>query len=173
MGGGKTSLTTELTSRLLNATAVYFDEFEDSTEDPADWKQWFEDGADYNAWKAPGLIAHLEALRSGEVANAAGKPFDYVIFDAPLGRANQATGRFIDHMVHLDTPLDIAMARRILRDGISEETENHLRAYLDWARELFLDDTVLQSADLVLDGALPTDDLADRIVSEFGLITRG
>ena len=43
-------------------------------------------------------------------------PASYVVADAPLGRAHSDSGRFIDLMVFIDTPLDIAMARRTLRD---------------------------------------------------------
>jgi hypothetical protein len=38
-------------------------------------------------------------------------PAAYILFDAPLGRAHGETGQYIDLMVYLDTPLDVAMAR--------------------------------------------------------------
>ncbi len=166
-GGGKTRVTAELAESVIGATAVYFDEFDDTTEHPPDLREWLANGADYNAWKAPVLAEHLRKLKMGEPADAP----RFIIFDAPLGRAHEATGQYIDHMVFLDTPLDIAMARRLLRDGWTDGTEAHLRRYLDWTKELFTrhQDQAAATADLILDGTNPVDVLVERIVAEFEL----
>ena len=170
-GGGKTRVASDLARSVVNASAVYFDDFDDTTEHPPDLRKWLADGGDYNAWQAPVLAEHLGKLKTGKTVGPDGSPLRHIVFDAPLGRAHAATGNFIDHMVFLDTPLDIALARRLLRDGWTDDTKGHLRRYLDWTKELFTHhiEQVAATADLVLDGTLPADVLVERIIAEFGL----
>ena len=78
-------------------------------------------------------------------------------------------------MVFIDTPLDIAMARRLLRDitstteGGNEESlkslDAHLSSYLNGGRLLFLElgNQIKSNCDIVLDGHLPVDELAATI----------
>ena len=173
-GGGKTRVASELARSVDDASAVYFDDFDDTTQHPPDLRKWLTEGGDYNAWRAPVLAEHLRKLKTGETVGPDGSPHHHIVFDAPLGRAHAATGKFIDHMVFLDTPLDIALARRLLRDGWTNDTEAHLRGYLDWTKELFTRqiDQVAATADLVLDGTLPANVLVERIIAEFGLPSR-
>lgn len=170
-GGGKTRIVTELARMLGNAHAVYFDEFDDTTEHPGDMRKWLADGGDYNAWKAPVLVEHLRVLKVCDAPGPEDSPNQYVVFDAPLGRAHTESGQYIDLMVFLDTPLDIAMARRLLRDRFENPLESHLRGYLEWTRDLFLRyiDQVSATADLVLDGTLPPHVLAKLIINEINL----
>ena len=170
-GGGKTRVACELARSVDSASAVYFDDFDDTTEAPPDLRKWLSEGGDYNVWRAPVLVEHLRKLKTGETAGPDGNRLHYIVFDAPLGRAHAATGKFIDHMVFLNTPLDIALARRLLRDGWTDDTEAHLRGYLDWTKELFTRqiDQVAATVDLVLVGILPVNVLVDRIIAEFGL----
>lgn len=170
-GGGKTRLVAELARTLGNAHAVYFDEFDDTTEHPSDMRKWLASGRDYNAWKAPVLVEHLRALKFCDASEPKDNPNQYIVFDAPLGRAHAASGQYIDLMVFLDTPLDIAMARRLLRGGFEKSIESHLRDYLEWTRDLFLRhiDQVSATADLVLDGTLSPHALVKLIIDEIDL----
>ena len=126
-GGGKTAVAKKLTELLQDAVILCFDDYDDTTVHPEDLHTWLTAGADYNVWKTPGLTSDLQSLTTGNYITS---PVDgstipaakYIVFDAPLGRANSDTGRFIDFMVFIDTPLDIAMARRLLRD-ITSHTE--------------------------------------------------
>ena len=123
------------------------------------------------------LTKDLQALTTGdnidsptdgsEVLSAA-----YVVFDAPLGRAHHGTGKFIDFMVFIDTPFDVAMARRLLRgianapaNEAAENIEVELTSYLNGARTLYVDfqDRIKQECDLVLDGRLSINELAEEI----------
>ena len=168
-GGGKTTITKALSKKLPNNTAVYFDEFDDSTVHPADLAEWAANGGDYNVWKAPGLVAELKGiLKKNE--------FQYLIFDAPLGRANSELGEFIDFMVFIDTPLDVAMARRFLRDCFDVFDNNkeadwnglkkELVGYLNGGRSAYLEmlKSVKPSSDFVVDGILPIDAVCQSIV---------
>ena len=74
-------------------------------------------------------------------------------------------------MVFIDTPLDIAMARRLLRD-FTGQTENpvkwldaHLSYYLNGGQLLFLElkNQIKGNCDIVVDGLLTVDELAATI----------
>ena len=151
--------------------AVYFDEFDDTTIHPPDLRAWLLESGDYDAWQAPVLAEHLKVLKEGVTSTSNPHPPKYIVFDAPLGRGHAETGVHIDHMVFIHTPLDVAMARRLLRDGRDKWSDDHLRNYLDWTRDLFthLVENVSSTADLILDGTLPTSTLAQLTISEFKL----
>jgi uridine kinase len=105
-------------------------------------------------------------------------PATYLVFDAPLGRAHHATGALIDFMVYLNTPLDVAMARRLLRD-LAQAAPSHpaqhlaqirieLATYLDFGRVAYLEmeQQIRPKCDLILDGLSPPDMLARQIVDQ-------
>ncbi len=120
-GGGKTTVTQRLAEVLEDADAVHFDDYDDTNVHPDDLQRWFTVGADYDAYETPVFSRHLEALKAGKtvyypVAGAPLSPKRYVVADAPLGRAHMDSGRFIDLMVFIDTPLDVALAGRVLRE---------------------------------------------------------
>ena len=170
-GGGKTRLVNELVQLLGDAVAVYFDEFDDTTIHPPDMRAWLLEDGDYNAWHAPVLAEHLRLLKEGAGSASNTEPPRYIVFDAPLGRAHAETGVHIHHMVFIHTPLDVALARRLLRDGADKWGDDHLRNYLDWTRDLFthLVENVSSTADLILDGMLPANTLAQLTADEFKL----
>ncbi|MDA3835790.1 MAG: hypothetical protein PF495_20655 [Spirochaetales bacterium] len=98
------------------------------------------------------------------------------MYDAPLGKAHDESGRYIDFMVFIDTPLDVAMARRFLRDYLSDPSQDaecvvqglkqELLGYLQEGRLPYLemDRTVKPTSDFVVDGCLPIDEIRDLIV---------
>ncbi len=179
-GGGKTAVAEELTELLQDAVMLCFDDYDETTVHPEDLHAWFAAGADYNAWKTPGLTSDLLSLTTG---NHITSPVDgsdiptanYIVFDAPLGRAHSDTGKFIDFMAFIDTPLDIAKARRLLRDinthtgqGAEDSIKSlnaHLSSYLNGGQLLFLEleKQIRGNCDIVLDGRLTVDELAATI----------
>ena len=115
-GGGKTAITMKVSELLANSVTISFDDYDFDTVHPSSYRQWLEEGADCNAWKTPRLSDDLGKLKEGKsiispVDDRIVNPQRYVIFDAPLGYAHAETGKFIDFMVFIDTPLDVAMAR--------------------------------------------------------------
>lgn len=42
--------------------------------------------------------------------------YEYLILDYPFAYCNEQMMKYIDMAIFIDTPLDIALARRILRD---------------------------------------------------------
>ncbi len=77
-------------------------------------------------------------------------------------------------MVFIATPLDIAMARRVLRDlfdknpkaeNTLKNLEENLSSYVNEGRPIYLhfENHVKQTSDLILDGCLTLDELAMEI----------
>jgi uridine kinase len=178
-GGGKTVVTHRLTEVLGDAVALHFDDYDDTNVHP-NYPGWFADGADYDRFQTPVFSSHLEALKTGRsvrypVGDVTLKPAKYVVADAPLGRAHSESGRFIDFMVFIDTPLDVAMARRILRnikretDWSLEETVEYVKGemagYLSQARPIYEDfqDQIRRGCDLIVDGNLSIDKIVEII----------
>ena len=182
-GGGKTAVTRRLAEALGDAVAVHFDDYDDTNVHPANVQRWFLDGADYDAYKTPVFTRHLEALKAGDsirypVVGGIVGPARYVVADAPLGRAHAASGRLIDLLVFIDTPLDVAMARRIARDidraigWPMERSLDHVKAQLAGyearARPVYehFQARMRADSDLVLDGTPDLDLIVERIRGE-------
>jgi uridine kinase len=179
-GGGKTAVTKRLAQLLQDAVTLCFDDYDDTNLHPENRQIWLKEGADYNVWKTPALTEALQSLKSGyavtsPVDGSKISPARFIVFDAPLGRAHCDSGRFIDFMVFIDTPLDVAMARRFLRDipveaeqGTKETIKSlktTLSSYLNEGRLLYLQfqQRIKEKCDLILDGCLTVDELADAI----------
>ena len=177
-GGGKTAASRRLAAVLDDAVAIHFDDYEDTHVYPADLHRWFTDGADYDAYETPRFTRHLRALKAGRsvrypTGGAEVGPARYVVADAPLGRAHSDSGGLIDLLVFIDTPLDVAMARRILRDvELADEPLRHVIAelarYEARARPIYkhFQERMRADADLAIEGTLGIDLVVERIRSE-------
>ena len=179
-GGGKTALTRKLAELLRDSVALYFDDYDESSIIP-DFLPWFEDGADYDAFEKPVFTDHILSLKSGNAVTYPGglqiEPAKYILVDAPMGRVHADSGRYIDFMVYIDTPLDIAMARRLSRelslepDQSPSETVASIKADADGyparARPIYVAgvERIKPTCDLVLDGTKSLDELASAVIS--------
>ncbi|WP_342719518.1 hypothetical protein AAG068_12590 [Bacillus paramycoides] len=165
-GGGKTTVTKKLTQKLTNSKALYFDSYH-FENCPSDICKWIDDGANYNEWVLTPLIHDIQHLiREGNV--------DYIIVDYPFAYLNSEMREFIDATIFIDTPLDVAMARRILRDfkeDTIDEIHNDLKHYMTFARKAYLEaiHTVKPNSDIVLDGSLSVSEIINHAVEELGL----
>ncbi|NIK12273.1 AAA family ATPase [Alkalibacillus almallahensis] len=163
-GGGKTTVTNELRGKLGNAEALHFDNY-NFNEAPDDLIKWVEQGADYNQWNLSPLIADLESLLERD------NPPEYIILDYPFSYKNDDLKSLINFSIYIDTPLDIAMARRLARDyhnATSGEIQNDLNFYLNYGRTAYLEmeNTIKPNADFVIDGSLTVFDIVDTILKE-------
>ena len=178
-GGGKTALTELLAASLTSAVQFHFDEFDDTNVYPSDYYEWTVRGSDLLEFDCPGMADALwKELNRESIA--------FVILDYPFGREHPRFQKEIDLSIYIDTPLDIAMARRILRDftTLGASAEERLEAlkkdlihYLAKARHPYLDhDRHRETSDLVLDGRKGLNQLRDqvlrRIDSEQGACTQ-
>jgi len=161
-GGGKTAVVTEILQKLPNARALYFDDF-DFEGAVEDYAQWVREGADYHVWK-------LEPLAEAILRSAAEGNTEWLLLDYPFARLHKTILPYIDCSFFIDTPLDIALARRILRDqqGASgKEILMEMEHYLSDARAAFLQmiRDVLPTADFVVDGSRTVSKITNEILS--------
>ncbi|WP_332698632.1 hypothetical protein [Halalkalibacter lacteus] len=164
-GGGKTTITKQLLNKLYNSKALYFDsyEFEDC---PDDICKWVDKGADYNEWNLSPLIKDIQFLLNNHIQS-----LNYILLDYPFSYLNSKMREYIDFTIYIDTPLDIAMARRILRDFTENpihDVRNDLSNYLSRGRTAYLEleRSVKPNSDIVIDGSLPTTLIIGRIIEE-------
>ena len=95
---------------------------------------------------------------------------DYLILDYPFAYYNEQIRKYIDVAFFIDTPLDIALARRILRDmgnASGNDIRNDLTRYLKYARIAFvqMQKDILPSSDYVIDGTMSTEYIAKEIIN--------
>ena len=176
-GSGKTTLVKAL-SQQLQATSLFWDDFDEISTAPNDYVAWFERGANYNEFNYQILAETIQSLKKGfslnhPISKTTLTPTQYILVDAPLGKAHHQTAQYIDIFIHLDTPLDIALARRLQRDIKNEslnsqDVEDMLEDYLTQSRKLFTEECmclISNSADYVIDGIEKTKDQIKRILA--------
>jgi uridine kinase len=176
-GAGKSVLTNAL-GKSLNATIIFWDDFDEISKDPEDLIKWYNSTQDYSEWKYDSLAEVLKELKTGKkiICPATKKeliPTQYIVFDAPLGRRHSATGQYIDYSIFLNTPLDVALVRRVLRDFRDKSNLNiteifeELDFYLTSARPLYeMNYEKMELSDYIADGNQPIDKLVASIVKQ-------
>jgi len=108
-GGGKTFVANYLHSITQNSAVLHFDDRDyDAASGISDISQWVEEGADCNKF-------NLSLLQS-DICSLVDKQVKYIFLDYPFGRRQEQIAKYIDYLIYIDTPLDIAMARRFIRD---------------------------------------------------------
>lgn len=160
-GGGKTTITTQLNKKLHKSKALFFDDYE--FDGPNGICDWVERGADYNEWNLTPLINDLCSLLSNSVLS-----LDYILLDYPFAYKHSEMSKYIDFTIFIDTPLDIAMARRILRDFkeiSSDNIQKDLDIYLSRGRLAYLEalNSIKPNSDFIIDGSLPLDVIVNQI----------
>ncbi len=176
-GAGKSAVVHGLVQSLGDASAIHMDSYETMTRTPiGEIAQWMKDGADIDAFAFPQLEQDLQRLSQGvsivePLTRQVVLPHKYLLFETQFGKAHRATGRYVDLLVWIDTPLDIALARviRALTASFLRETDaqvlaqrvqwlqNYLDNYLGTVRSLMAmqKQKVAALADVVIDGQGP------------------
>ncbi|MBR1384693.1 MAG: hypothetical protein IJ555_12940 [Ruminococcus sp.] len=82
---------------------------------------------------------------------------DYLLLDYPFAYEHKILKEYIDCCIFIDTPLDIALARRVFRDmkaSSADDIRNEMDSYLKYARPAFvhMQKTTLPDSDYVIDG---------------------
>ncbi|MFE6073372.1 hypothetical protein ACFVQB_02720 [Paenibacillus sp. NPDC057886] len=160
-GGGKSTITSRLNQALNNSKTIYFDDYD--FEGPNDIIDWVQRGANCNEWNLDPLISDLRSHVSLE-------NIEFILLDYPFARLHNHL-KNIDLTIFIDTPLDIAMARRILRDFKNMNAEailDDLSNYLSRGRigyESMLK-TTKPNSDVIISGLLSVDEIVDKIFNE-------
>ena len=168
-GGGKTSLVKLLHESLPKSLAFYFDDFDETNVYPQDFYEWWKRGGDLTEFDCRGMREAVDdAIRAVHA--------EFIILDYPFSRDHPRFEELIDLSVFVDTPLDIAMARRVIRDyravpgETADEVLDRLKAelahYLEKARYPYLDTNRHKpGSDLILDGCLSLQQLRNLILT--------
>jgi uridine kinase len=147
-GGGKTTIINLLKNRLENSVVLCFDDY-DFANDPGD-NQFSSDliEYDYNKWELKPLKKDIENILLENKC-------DYLLLDYPFSYCNDKIKQYIDFSVYIDTPLDIAMARRIIRDyNENMDIKKEMEIYLQYGRIGYTDmeKYVKLTCDLIVNG---------------------
>ena len=164
-GGGKTTIITQLTQQLQNSKALFFDDYD--FKGPDDVLQWVDHGADYDEWDLTPLVRDLEELMA--------EPLEYILLDFPFSYQHSLTREFIDCTVFIDTPLDIALSRRMVRDfkdSSVEEIMVQMEHYSNQGRRAYLKmlETIKPDSDIVVDETLSVDEITNLIIKNCGRV---
>ncbi|SDR78078.1 Uridine kinase [Paenibacillaceae bacterium GAS479] len=148
-GGGKTTISTHLNDQLANSKTLFFDDYD--FDGPDDIIDWVDTGANYDEWDLSPLIKDLETLLT--------EPLDYIVLDFPFAYKHSKMSNFINCTVFIDTPLDIAMARRVTREFNNSPVENiimNMNNYISHERRGYLEmlKTIKPNSDIIVDGTL-------------------
>lgn len=181
-GAGKSSVIEKAAALLTSATTLHFDDYVTLGNDIAEIRAWVDAGADLDQIKTPGLADDLRRLSSRGAIRLPNtgrriEPADFIILEEPFGRSRAELSSLIDFAVFIDAPVDVALARRLLREIETWQEEParligaldiQLKAYLAAGRDAYLaaSRVARDSADIVLDGMQPLKELAATLVGE-------
>jgi uridine kinase len=138
---------------------------------------WLKNGSNPDEFITPQFVANLKALRDGRsIIHPESKakifPAEYIILEEPFGRSRTVMKDLIDYHVQVQIPPELALARRVLRNinrlednGYGEGLKEFLEWYIRAGRDFFaaVREQASKDVDLVVNGELPTDILAQKI----------
>jgi len=174
-GGGKTAVINLLLNHLNNTKAIYFDSYPiDFLKQ--DYYQWSMNGNDYNEW-------HFEPI-ANDIENLLKENLEYILLEFPMGYANDLIAKYIDYTIFLDVPIDVLLARTVIRDFCKRDSKRRklddplerlaerMTDYLSYFRVTFFNymDIVKPTADLIIDGFQPVEEIANIILYQLNMV---
>lgn len=174
-GAGKSTLIKELSSLTGDVNILRIDDYDTSSYPPA--LKWIENGADPNEFQTTQFFSDILALKNNKSifhpdANQKVEPTSFLFIEEPFGRGRAAISGLIDFSIYIDIPLEVALARKLLRisnliaQGNSDITiEEHLHWYLRVGRNFYIavERSARKNCDLIVDGLLSTNEMAKVI----------
>lgn len=147
--GGKTTLVNAIKDKLTRTASLHFDDYSFDGE-VNDFYKWGSDGANYNVWDLSPLKADIEKIINSD-------RYDYLLLDYPFAYQNKMIKDYLDCCIFIDTPLDIALARKVLRDmkeSSADDIRYEMDVYLKYARIAYVQmlQDILPISDYVIDG---------------------
>ena len=179
-GAGKSTVIEALVSRLGNANSLSLDAYEASSTYPAAAK-WIKDGADPNRFQTPQFDADVRGLKNGKSiihpqTNEEMSAKSFLIIEEPFGRERDSLHNLIDFVVYIDTPLEVAYARKLLRKSDFLPWEDNPSVFITNLRENLLwylrvgrsfygavATRVKKNCDLIVDGTYSTEEIVEEI----------
>jgi len=185
-GAGKTTISRALAEKLGHVPGIFWDDYDDIAENPTvspdDYVEWYRRGADYKEWETDSLEFILRSLKDDKetlcpVSHRILLPSPFVIFDTGLGYHHQQTGDLIDYLIFLDTPLDVCLCRRMIRnhsnmaDSISvNNILDDLNFYMEQSRPLFQIPYQDKRYDFSVEGMKSINSIVGTIVDQLKII---
>jgi len=178
-GAGKSTLVRNLINLFGSAISLGIDNYPGDDYPPA--VEWIKRGANPDEFETPQFFTDVRSLKEGKpivhpVTKAEVKPPAYLILEEPFGKSRTALRPHIDFNVEIDIPLEVSLARRLLRiigdpsqDDKPDETyafiKQHLEWYLDRGRNFYLavQENARKERDLIVDGTLPSETIAKTV----------
>ena len=147
--GGKTTLVNAIKDKLTRTASLHFDDYSFDGE-VNDFYKWVSDGANYNVWDLSPLKADIEKIINSD-------RYDYLLLDYPFAYQNKMIKDYLDCCIFIDTTLDIALARKVLRDmkeSSADDIRYEMDVYLKYARIAYVQmlQDILPISDYVIDG---------------------
>ncbi len=186
-GCGKSTLASHLAQKLPNCRRIDIDDYQSFTQQSLSaLDQWVIDGADYNQFSIAQLDDDLQRLKHGQTSKvpgtgatlSSGSP---ILFETHFGRAHHHSGQYIDTLIWIDIPLDMALARNLrsfclnfmdAKDASEHHQQLHwLSQYLEGYSASIRKTLTLQrqhirpGADIFVDGTQAPEQLAEQILS--------
>jgi len=188
LAGGKTTLLRALSQELDGASTLLFDDYEAYGEWPSDMGAWLAGGCDPGEVRVPRLRQDVEALLRGESVNhpkseSTIPPSAFLLVEDPFGRTRPDICELFDLVLYVELPPDLSvvrMAQRALGLGLDaadkpfdalsrDELAARCRTAQGWLsnyaalRDMYtvLAEPVRASADVLLDGRKPPDELRE------------
>ncbi len=174
-GAGKTTLVNNLVNLFGDAFSLGIDDYPDDGYPHA--VGWIERGANPDEFETPQFYADVCALKEGRTilhpdTKIETHPPAYLILEEPFGKSRSGFKGAIDFHAEVDTPLEIALSRRLLRIMAKKPEEErlpyiqqHLEWYLRVGRRFYMAvrENARREKDLTVDGNLPPDQIAQII----------
>ncbi|ULQ59527.1 hypothetical protein K7I13_13820 [Brucepastera parasyntrophica] len=162
-GGGKTEITGLLNNSLENSKALFAADY--TFNGPENLTEWMLRGSNYDEWDTGPLAEDIRKIIADENNDC-----EYLLIEYPFGGENSELKKLIDLNVFIDTPFDIAMARRILHEYDKEESVGEilieLQEYLSGGRSVYLhmQNTLISAAKIIIDGSQENDLIVQEII---------
>ncbi|MEG1559479.1 MAG: hypothetical protein RRY79_01080 [Clostridia bacterium] len=161
--GGKTTLMDALHKKYPRSAILCFDDYK-FIGVPDNFR--YIPVLDCRNWDMAPLINDICYLLDNNRAK-----FDFIFFDYPLAPLNMQIKPFVDYNVFIDVPLDIALVRRINKECEKTEVLNIIDfrdSFLKFKRDEYINltDEKRASANLVIDGRIPVNQLVNTVLTE-------
>jgi len=191
-GSGKSSIAQEV-AKLLNGAIIYYDDYSHLREWPEE-TGGSEGNRNLTKVKITKMVEDVGALKAGEkIIEPRNKreisPKDYIIIEDPHGKERKDIAKLFDFVVLIDTPLEICLARVILRafagknftrlngsqvlqeEGDPKEKLMILDNFIFgpyWTREDYIkiNNQVRKNVDLIVDGMSSIEKIAQEIIQK-------
>lgn len=194
IGAGKSSLRMALENTLPNCVSVDIDHYQSITQRSLAFVQdWMQSGANPDAFPLPRLANDLRQLRSGFPINHPTNgqtvaPAEVILFETPFGRLHTETAQQIDILLWIETPLDVALARKLQQfvgEALHNSSPSGIREFHQWifvylqnysttihSLMRMQQERIASRADVRVDGTLPINQLVLRAAEAVGHLNR-